>query len=181
MIILGLDMSKRNSGWAGWGDDMPRPVSGGFRLGHAITDDGITFARVHQHLDEIRQLLRFDHIVVEEPLQPQALGQATTFMTLYRLYGIVAHVESYAAARGCKVHRANQSAWRAHFLKGLARPKARSVTMKDLAMRRCRELDLPFGSDDEAEALGILDYGCWQNSIIPPWRRHESLLPDMGL
>lgn len=180
MKLLALDMSKRNTGWAAWDGESPRPVSGSFELGSAITDDGLTFARVHGKLADLRMVVDFDIIYVEEPMQPQAMNGTTTFNTLFPLYNIVGHVMSYAAAtRIRRVHLANQSSWRAHFLRGMKRTKGQKADLKSLAQDKCRELGLTFRSHDEAEALGILDYACRQEGLTPPWRGHETLFATM--
>lgn len=177
--ILALDMSKSNSGWAAWAPELARPASGSFQLGSSITDNGLMFARVHVRLAEIRTVVPFDIIVVEQPLQPQAMGSATTFQTLYTLYGICAHVESFAAAVGVRrVHLANQGTWRSHFLKGMKRSPGVKNDLKTLCKARCAELGFRHRSSDEDEAFGILDYACDREGITPPWRAHETLFPQ---
>ncbi len=104
----------------------------------------------------------------------------TTFKTLFPLYNIVGHVLSYAACTKVRrVHLANQSSWRAHFLKGMKRTKGQKADLKTLARDKCQELGLPFRSHDEAEALGILDYACSREGISPPWRAHENLFAQV--
>lgn len=180
MKLLALDMSKRNTGWAAWDGESLRPVSGSFELGSAITDNGLMFARVHERLMELKQVVDFDVIYIEQPLQPQAMSGGTTFHILYTLYGIAAHVESFACATGVRrVHMAGQSSWRSHFLKGMKRTKGQKADLKSLAQDKCKELGLTYRSHDEAEALGILDYACRQEGMTPPWRAHETLFATM--
>ena len=132
-------------------------------------------------MSDLRAVMGFDHLYFEEPLRPEQLQGHTNIDTLRVLTGLAAHAESFAAAMGlATLQRVNLSSWRRDFIgpqkRGTARP-----TLKGLTMERCRQLGFSPRRDDEADALGILDYACTLRGIVPPWRAGEVLRPMLGV
>lgn len=179
--ILALDLSKRSTGWAVWMRDWPRPRYGHWVLGSEYTPDGRTFGKLHRRLKELRALVRFDTIYFEEPIGAAQLTGHTNIATLRVLAGLAAHAESYAAATRCRLcQRVNVSSWRKHFVGRMPRG-TKSKDWKYYAKERCRLYGFAPQKDDEADALGILDYACELQGIVPPWRENEVLRPALGI
>lgn len=180
MNILALDLSKRSTGWALWPEGSVAPRYGHFVLGSEYTSDGKTYCKLHQVLSDLRQVCRFEHIYFEEPLRPEQLQGHTNIDTLRVLTGLAAHTLSFGAAMGCRtVMAVNIASWRKDFI-GPQKRGTKRATLKDLTMERCHQLGFKPARDDEADALGVLDYACTLRGIIPPWREHEVLRPMLG-
>ncbi|SNT19957.1 hypothetical protein SAMN06295955_11585 [Sphingopyxis indica] len=178
---MALDLSKRSAGLTGWDGTSTRPVVLSKELGSTITNHGLVFARLHGVMNDLWQVIGgADAIYCEEPLQPQALGGHTTFDTLYLAYGLCAHAASFAEAKGVRFHAVNQTAWRRHFI-GAMKRGTRRQTLKDYSMERARQLGFSPRNDDEADAIGVLDYACDREGIMPPWRANEVLRPPLGV
>lgn len=179
--ILALDLSKRSSGYAVWKDGSPNPIHGLWVLGSEFTTDGQTYCKLHQNLSDLRQLVRFEHVFYEQPLRPEVLTGHTNVDTLRVLAGLAAHAESFAAALGCRsIQAVHQASWRKHFIGRMPRG-TKTKAWKDYAMERCRQYGWKPRRDDEADALGLLDYGCELKGIVPPWRTDEVLRPMLGV
>lgn len=180
MKLLGLDLSKRSAGLAGWDGKSSHPVVLSKELGSNVTNHGRVFARLHGTMNELWIVCGgFDAIYCEEPLQPQALGGHTTFDTLYLAYGLCAHAASFAEAKGVRFHPVNQTVWRRHFIGPMKRGTKRA-TLKEYSMQRARQLGMTPRNDDEADAIGVLDYACDREGLTPPWSAGEVLRPPLG-
>ena len=73
------------------------------------------------------------------------------------LFGIQSLAEMKAARNSLGFHLVKPTEWRRHFLGPLPRGTRRR-DFKRLACERCRVLGYDIKTDDEADALGILDY-----------------------
>jgi hypothetical protein len=178
---IALDLSKRSTGYAVWMPDWDMPRCGCWQLGSEYTSDGRTFAKLHQNLSDLRKLARFENLYLEEPIHPASLSGHTNIDTLRVLAGLAAHAESFGAAVGLRiVSRVNVSSWRKHFVGKMPRG-TKSKQWKDYAMERCRQYGFSPRKDDEADALGILDYACDLQGIVPPWRANEVLRPALAV
>lgn len=195
MIILSLDLSKRCTGFAVWDEAWEKPRYGSWSLGSEMASDGAVFLKLHRCLNDLRQLAAFEWIYHEEAINPANLNGVTNIASLRLQAGLAAHVESFAEARRCHVQRVNIGSWRKGFIdpdlvsqaqadarrkrkltgKGSARDK-----LKRLAIERARQLGFEPRNDDEAEAIGVLDYACSLKGIVPPWRLSEVLRPMAG-
>ncbi len=194
--ILALDLSKTRTGWAIWTPGWEKPRYGGWKLGSEYTSDGGVFCALHMRLAELRQVMRFGSIYHEQAILPANLSGKTNIRALALAAGLAAHVESYAEATGCRAYAINVSTWRRDFVgddlvkdaqaaarakrklsgKGSARDK-----LKELTKDRCRQLGFAPRSDDEADAIGILDFALdFHEHIRPPWRVNEVLRPMAG-
>lgn len=181
MNILALDLSKRSTGWAIWPEGSETARFGHWVLGSAYTSDGGTYAKLHQCMGELYQVVAFEHVFIEEPIHPANLSGHTNIDTLRVLAGIAAHAESFAEAFGIRTfRRINVSSWRRDFI-GPQKRGTKRATLKSLTMERCRQLGFNPRRDDEADALGLLDYACTLRDVIPPWRVDEVLRPPLGM
>lgn len=168
---LALDLSKRSTGWALWSEGWPAPRAGHFSLGSEFTTNGEVFVNLHRRLDELRKVAGgLETVTYEEPLLLGPSAGNTSAETQLLLIGLEAHVHSYCAARGIlRVQYVNQSTWRKHFI-GSMRRGTKRATIKELTMERCREVGWAVQRDDEADALGILDYYLHLIKAEMPWR-----------
>ncbi len=179
MRVLGLDLSKRSCGWAIWGDSDERAYSGVWELGSEFTSRGRVYAKLHQQLTDLHRTGAIDAIFYEEALNPAVLQGHTNIDTLRVLNGLVAHVESWGEAMACRVvHPVNQSTWRRFFI-GKMPAATKTDQLKDYAMKRARQLGFHPTKHDQAEAIGIMDFGCEQMSLSPPWRAQGGLLAPL--
>lgn len=183
MKVLALDLSKRSTGWACWNGESERPIYGHWRLGSEFTTDGAVFAKLHSEMNALFRVQRYDVIYFEEPIHPAQLSGHTNAKTIRLAAGLAAHVESFAYAVCCRrVEAINVQTWRKDFIgrqsipKGGKRGDARNL-LKELTIERCRQLGFTPQRDDEADAIGILDYALGLNGIVPPWRKDEVLRP----
>lgn len=180
MRLLGFDLSKRSAGFACWSEADATVASGTWELGSEFTSKGQTFAKLHQCMSDLYAVAPFDRIYYELPLNLGPAAGNTSRDTLDVLIGLAMHAESFAYVKGCFIQGINMSSWRAHFLGRMKRATS-SADLKSYAMSRCRQLGFRPTKHDQAEAIGILDYACELNKIMPPWRKDEVLRPVLGL
>jgi hypothetical protein len=177
--VLGLDLSKTSCGFAVWGPEDARAHSGTWELGSAYTPRGKVYAKLHQNMTDLHRMGPIDCIFYEEALNPAVLQGHTNIDSLRVLNGLVAHAESWGEAMGCRViHPVNQSTWRRWFI-GKMPAATRTAELKDYAMRRARQLGFHPTKHDQAEAIGIMDFGCEQMNLSPPWRVQRGLLAPL--
>lgn len=175
MRILALDLSKRSAGWAAWGPDDGVVASGTWVLGSEFTPKGRVFARLHEEMSAINALGAIDHIFYEKPLNLGPEAGNTSADTINILVGLAMHAESWGEAMGVRlIADVHMATWRRFFLGKMPRA-TRTDELKQYAMSRCRQLGFKPIKHDQAEALGILDFGCEQLGITPPWRAGEVL------
>lgn len=180
MGILALDLSKRSTGWACWMPGDERPTFGRWVLGSEFTSDGQTYCKLHQNLMDLRVVSRFEHAYYEQPLQQQHLTGHTNIDSLRVVTGLAAHTESYGHAVGLRTVMAiHQASWRKFFIGRVSRG-TKTKQWKDYSRERCAHYGWHPRTDDEADALGILDYACELRGIRPPWRKNETLRPVIG-
>ena len=194
MAHLALDLSKRRTGWAMWSPGWSTARFGSFVLGSEYTSDGAVFDKLHTEMNGLWKLQKFENLYFEEPLNPAQLAGHTTIQTIWLLCGLAAHAQSYGHARRCRMVKAvNVENWRRDFIGSFAvndeRAKARRArkggdkrasardTLKALTIERCRQLGFMPSCNDEADAIGILDYSLALAGIVPPWRADETLRP----
>lgn len=169
MRVLALDLSKRSTGFACWGEGDEKVASGCWELGSEFTSDGRVFANLHARMHDLHRIARIDALFIEETLDPRVLSGHTNIATLKVLSGLSAHAKSFAEAMSFKIVReVNQTTWRRHFIGSMKRG-TKSVDLKDYAMQRARQLGFKPRRHDEAEAIGILDFACDQIQMRPYW------------
>lgn len=171
MTHLTLDLSKRSTGWAAWQEGWAAPRYGHWVLGSEFTSTGATFVKLHRCLSELMQLTgTFETVTYEEPLLLGPGAGNTSAETQLLLIGLMAHVESFCAAKKIRrVQYVNQSSWRKHFIGAMPR-KSKRVDLKAMVMERCKDHGWNPRKDDEADALGILSYWCNTLKLETPWQ-----------
>lgn len=174
-MILALDLSKRSTGWALLDSTSSKARYGSWVLGSEYTPDGAVYCKLHKSMSEIYQICKFEHLYFEEPLHPAKLQGGTNINSLRVLSGLASHAESFGEAYSLRtINRVNISSWRSSFLGPQKRGTKRPV-LKEISMEKCRAYGWNPKNDDEADALGILDYACTARGFVPPWRAHEQL------
>ncbi len=181
MRILALDLSKTSTGWACWAPGDPKPAFGHWVLGSPFTSNGAVFAKLHQNISELNSLGRIEAIYYEDAINILPGARNTNVHAIKLAAGLIAHADSWGHAMGCRIVRpVNMTAWRRSFFGNIGRGHKRK-DLKDFAMERCQQLGFRPRNDDEADSLGILDHACFEQDIIPPWRRGEILRPALGM
>lgn len=181
MRILALDLSKRSTGWACFSDEDERPSYGHWQLGSEYTSKGKVFLNLHQHIVDIHRLGEITHFFYEDSLMQTSIGGKSNIETVRLLSGLCMHTESIAEALGARVIvPVNMMTWRKCFIGSQPR-KSKRVDLKAMVMERCRQFGFTPRNDDEGDALGILDYACDHQGIIPSWRRDNVLLPPVNI
>ncbi len=180
MRILALDLSKRSTGWACFSETDERPIFGHWQLGSEYTSLGKTFLNLHQNVYDLHKLGEISHLFYEDSLLQLSNGGSNP-ETLRVLGGLCMHVESIGEALGVRVIRAvHQATWRKHFIgRGTSRSKYKKFDLKAMSRERCEQFGFKTKNDDEADAIGVLDYACDYQGIIPPWRRDEVFRPEL--
>lgn len=196
MAYCALDLSKKSTGWAIWREGWTKPRSGSWKLGSEYTTNGQVFAKLHRCMNDLFKVEPFEFLYFEEPINPAQLQGHTTIQTINLAVGLAAHAESFGAARRCRIVKAvNIESWRKDFigadLANEEKAKARRARkagdkrasardhLKALTIARCRSFDLTPATDDEADAIGILDYALALGGLQPPWRLAETLRPPL--
>ena len=179
--ILALDLSKACTGWALWDTKSDSARVGHWVLGSEYTSDGKTYRKLREEMAALSSLCSIDHIFYEEPLRAEVLHGHTNLATLRVLTGLAAATECLGAELECRsVVPVHNKKWRAIFIGRQKRGTVRE-TLKDLAIERCKQLGFRPRNDDEADAIGLLDYGCEALGIMPVWRKDEVLRPPLGM
>lgn len=179
--ILALDLSKARTGWALWETDSDSARFGHWPLGTEFTSDGQTYRKLREEMAALTMLFTIDYIFYEEPLRAEVLHGKTNIATLRVLTGLAAQTECLGAELECrKVVPVHNKTWRALFI-GRQKRGTQRDTLKDLAIERCKQLGMRPRNDDEADAIGLLDYGCEALGVMPPWRKDEVLRPPLGM
>lgn len=185
--ILGLDLSKRNTGWAFYKLGSDKPVLGRWdRLASEYTSRGQTFYKLYEELLGLQSLMKFEKIFAEDminilptrkdPQTGEVKSVPTNIESIRVAAGMAATLELFAHTVGIPLLFIHQASWRSHFFKGIKRGE--KPDLKLLAIQRTKALlGRRPGTHDEAEAFGVLDYGCELEGITPPWR----VEPPLGL
>ena len=164
MRILALDQSPSNTGWALWDTGAELPRSGAWPLCEGIAKRALGFVELHRQLAAIQAESPIDVIAHETPV----LMPTDKRDKLLAIYGVVAHIESYAHVKRIQLHTIPARDWRETWFNGMV-VKGRD-DLKRAAIERCRQFSMDPRSDDEAEACGILDHIMHVLKITPPWR-----------
>jgi hypothetical protein len=154
-MLLALDLAKV-TGFALWHPTMQIP-----EWGKRVFDDNQNIAQAEFYNFLTRQIVdrKVDTIAIEAPFV--SLQQIVAVERLYGMRGIVRLV--CGLRPGIKFMSVTTGEWRKHFL-GVVRapkdvdPKKRTKWIKQKAREKCEERGWVCKSNDEADALGVLDY-----------------------
>ena len=179
MRILALDQSESATGYAVWGEDDARAVTGWKVLGSEYTSPGRVFANIHELMTDLNQLGRIDAVFYETPRHLSGWNEHSNANSHLLLVGLAAHIESWTAAMSCRCRSVNMATWRRHFI-GAMKRGTKKADLKAFAMQRARELGFKPARHDEAEAIGILDFACDALGILPYWRAANPLVQQFA-
>lgn len=173
--ILALDLSKKNTGWGLWSEGMDKPRYGSWKLGTEYTGPGQTQHKLIRNMTDLRQLDKFTSLYWEEPLtQMQRMGHSNKGNDIQ--VKLVGQCEVFAYVCRVRTQEINQTSWRRHFVGKMPRG-TKSKDWKQYAIERCQQYGWRPRGDDEADALGLLDYAISLEGLTPPWRQNEVLRP----
>ena len=116
-------------------------------------------------------------VVIEAAILPTG---NTNIVTLKKAYAINMNTHDIAKHLGCSVTEVQNGTWRAHFLCGRMPPKEHrgrgklSAWYKQAVKQRCAERGWRVRDDNEADALGILDWARAQRD--PAYAVHSTPL-----
>lgn len=190
MRIAALDLSKTCTGWAYFdGEGGGNPVCGSWVLGSTFTSDGGVFAKLHENLADLHSVMPFDTMYVEQAMP--SFNGASSYSVIYLLTNLQGHADSFASAFGLKFRVVSVNSWRPPFIGRIENQKAKAEakrlgqelgkkvgatkSLKQLTIARCKQLGMNPKNDNEADALGILDYAIEMEGLIAPWRANEIL------
>jgi hypothetical protein len=177
--FLAIDASKSRTGWARWKTGESKPAFGSFCCGSEYTDDGQCQEKMFVELTTITAFGIPDIFAVEAPADASKWKGGRPFQhtkTLIRLSGAAMFfARNKGIGRRSEIDKVH---WFPHFIGPDQRaPKGQS---KDYCVARCHSLGLKPANNDEADALGILDYIISLEGIIAPWRADNMLTAPLG-
>lgn len=195
MAYLGLDLSKSSTGWAFWTPGTDAPRYGNWQLGSEWTTEGGVYAKLHRNLSDLHKVMPFTHLYFEEPINPGHLTGNTSINTIWLLSGLAAHAQSFGHIKRCRMVKAvNVERWRKDWIGDMVVREVKAGTrrrrkqgdtkasstdqLKRLTIERCRQLGFAPRKSDEADAIGILNYGILLDGVTPPWLSAETLRPQ---
>lgn len=179
MRTLALDLSKSSTGWALASHDDEMPAYGHWELGIKTTPPGRIFANLHQRLTELHRETPIEGIFFERPLQQSQVSGNSNITNIENAVGLASHVQSWAYVMKCRVcYSVAIKTWRGYYL-GPQPNHTKRKRFKELSIVRGRQLGFAPRNDDEADALGILDWAFEYQAIVPKWRSDEVLRPMM--
>jgi len=197
MRLCTLDLSKARTGWSVWHTGWDQPRYGSWPLGGEYTTDGEVYLNLHRELDALKQVMGFDLIAKEQPINPGKLQGFTNMRSIELGLGLSAHLHRFGYSRDCRVVDVHIDTWRIDFVgsgeiaqikaevKARARAAGKRISarddLKEATIARCRQLGLKPENNDEADAIGVGDYFLGTRGIIPPWRANEVLRAPLGL
>ena len=173
-----------------WGPEDSCIASGHWVLGSEFTSRGAVFRKLRENIVDLYRVNQIDALFYEDPInmlpkkrtaEDQSGGNIvrTNKESILLAAGLSGMVDCLGEEIGARVIRAvNMATWRSHFIGRIQRGTKR-VELKDYAMQRCRQLGFRPQRDDEAEAIGILDYACSALGIQPYWTVNEVLRPEL--
>lgn len=162
--MLALDTSNSLTGWARSYSD-GRAQSGDWPLAEGIHQRAGAFCTIYRRLNEQHAADPLQLVGVETPLKLPV----DSVRKLLALLGVVAHVESWCRSRGVRCLLVDQADWRRTFLPDMRKGAGRA-DWKAAAITRAKQLGFNPLSDDEAEAVGILDHLAHLEGLQPQWR-----------
>lgn len=177
MNVLALDLAT-HLGWAIGSPGMNRPRWGSFKLPSTGDNIGRFTLAFSVWLTGFIAEEPVDRIVMEATVLPDKTQRAT----LLKLYGLAIKVEEIGEGIGIGVSEVRIQSWRKHFLGRASAPPHfkgtdRRKWVKDQAIKSCARRGWLTDDDNEADALGILDYSLCM--LSPSYRaRTFSLQPQ---
>lgn len=170
--ILSLDQSPSSTGWAVHSPDCDL-VSGTWPLGDT-KHRGRLYRQLWTNLLQAHEAHGLARIVHERPNFGMAnKGEAQMLAST----GLIATIELFCESRGIAVQGVASGSWRGTFFTKSERKAIRANgTWKRAAVERCRQLGFDPITDDEAEAIALVDHYLLSNQLQPYWRADDKIL-----
>ena len=159
--ILALDLSTR-VGWAAWGPGESAPHWGAHPLPRTGEDVGRYLAAYRRWLSGRLGEVAPDRVVMEAPILPKTTALATT----RKLHGLAGLTELIARDHGAAAMEVNNAQVRKHFI---GRGRGKRDELKQATIAACRDRGWTPETDDEADALAVLDYAAHCLRLEVPW------------
>lgn len=171
--ILALDQSHSSCGFA----LITREgvSSGAWALAESLRYRAAGFFELRKRVTRIHKATPIHTIAHETPL----LTRTDTPERLIALYGLVATIEAWAWPRGIAVISVDAKDHRATWLPDAGKRIGRDE-WKRLAIERARQYGFDPRTDDEAEALAILDNVLLSRKFVPTWREANPFLQTLA-
>lgn len=179
MLFLALDISKSQTGWASWETETPKPRIGHFKCGNEFSSDGMCQDALWRNLADICAFGLPDVIGIEAPADPSHWKGGRKFehtKTLIRLSGTAAFFAHNK--RISRFSEIEKRFWFPHFIGTNKRPP--KGAQKTYCIEQCEHLGIAVENNDQADAVGILDYMVHLEGILPPWRNANVLTRELG-
>lgn len=161
-IVLALDISKNSTGWAVNASDWPRPFWGTYSMpGPWDRHEGKRQLEWRNFLKDIIAQHAVTHVAVERLFIDMKDFNFNGTEPMMKFHG---QVECLVAELGLNGYRVAINQWRAHFIgtgvapKDITKPTDRTTWWKKAALKRCYDRFWMVENDDEAEALGVMDF-----------------------
>lgn len=170
MDILALDLSKSATGWARFRSGDSKPSYGTWKLGGPYTDRPTMMINLYKLILDAFAFGAPDLVIYESPLRGDAQSTEANNRNANAMCSIV---EFVCKAKRVRCDEASNSTWRK-----VALGKGRGLSTKEFkawAMAMAKEFGLKPENDNEADAIGLLDYALKQEGITPPWRNDDLL------
>lgn len=165
-MLLSLDINSRATGFA-FGDEKSSCPRGGTWSTPGCADDdrmNRTLAALYNSISELSKVIHPQIVLFEAPFNPQAKEKGeTTHQTVVNLFRLEAVARTAGVNTGARIVKpiAVQT-WRKTFT-GHGRPE----NPKEATQARCRLLGWKYGSEDEADAIGLWAHG--MSVYFPRW------------
>ena len=159
--LLALDLATK-TGWAYALPSMSQPRSGVFTLPDTGSNVGWFLDAFERWLTPFQREIAVQEVVFEAPLHlPNS-----NINTARKLMSIAAMTEFVCRRNGTRYFEANNASWRKHFI---GKGGGKGQVLKAMTVEACRDRGWSPRDDNEADALGLLDYAVHLRKWQPPW------------
>ncbi len=193
-LFAGRKLRKWRVNWR-YFPEVDKSVGWGFwdLKGSEYTKFGYSVHSLLKCLLELNKFIPIDRIFWEQRFPSTNFQTGDVLAGLGGAVGVFCFAREYIAVKAVK-----NDNWAPHFIGRVehsdAKAKARRINkmrkaqgeerkvsarkeLKSLSEARARSYGFTIERDDEADAIGILDYGLDINGVVPPWRIGEVLQP----
>lgn len=167
--ILGLDPSKSSTGWAFYAEGANRPYIGIWdKLGSEETERRQLYYKFYQTLVEHHSVYKFNAVFAEAPINHNKWFKDTRPENIWISIGMGTILELFCHTMNIPLKWAEPGKWRSAF--GVRLRKDDDLgDLKKQAIARCKSFGINPRKSDDAEAFGIMHYGCAHLRVHMPW------------
>lgn len=167
-VVLGLDPSQTSTGWSVFREGADQPLFGHLDWPSWGDDEATYIEKFHRFLTDLVKEHGVTHICYEQsfiPVRKKGVKN-DTWESRFPQLALITVILLVSKQYDCKVFTANIRSWRKRFIGTAVSPPqygagtyASTKWFKDRAMATANRRGWWTSSHDEAEALGIGDYG----------------------